>query len=308
MILAYDGSRHARNAIAQAAALLAERHAVVLTIWLSFRGPAPAARLALPDDVIEAGVAGLDADAEEAARGLAMEGTALAHDLGLEAQPLVERGDAGVAGAIVRVAEERGAPLIALGPRGRSEIGSLLLGSVAYSVLHQARRPVLVAADAASERTPASGPVVLCYDGSDNSRRAIEHAGRLLAPAPVLVAHYWEPIERATSLSAAAHPSVLPELEMVVAGLEAEARADARRIAEEGTEVAREVGLDGEAAPVSGHDGAWPALLRFAESRDARALVVGSRGRSQATSLVLGSVSHALVHRSGRPVLVVPPG
>lgn len=45
------------------------------------------------------------------------------------------------------------------------------------------------------------------------------------------------------------------------------------------------------------------ALLRRAEP--ARLLVVGSRGRSGVTGMVLGSTSQALVHHSPCPVAVV---
>ena len=37
-----------------------------------------------------------------------------------------------------------------------------------------------------------SGPVVLCFDGSEDARRAIEQAGRLLAPRPAVVLTVWE--------------------------------------------------------------------------------------------------------------------
>ncbi len=49
------------------------------------------------------------------------------------------------------------------------------------------------------------------------------------------------------------------------------------------------------------------ALLELAGQRDARMIVVGTASERPLTGLILGSVPHKLVHRSGIPVLVVPP-
>jgi nucleotide-binding universal stress UspA family protein len=46
------------------------------------------------------------------------------------------------------------------------------------------------------------------------------------------------------------------------------------------------------------------AILEFARARDADLIVVGSRGLGAVKSLVLGSVSNAILHRADRPVLV----
>jgi nucleotide-binding universal stress UspA family protein len=48
------------------------------------------------------------------------------------------------------------------------------------------------------------------------------------------------------------------------------------------------------------------ALRRVAEEPDVRLLVVGSRGHGDLAELVLGSVSHALSHRSPKPLVIVP--
>lgn len=47
-------------------------------------------------------------------------------------------------------------------------------------------------------------------------------------------------------------------------------------------------------------------LMRVARARDAREIVVGSRGLGRLRA-VMGSVSHRLLERSDRPVVVVPP-
>jgi nucleotide-binding universal stress UspA family protein len=48
------------------------------------------------------------------------------------------------------------------------------------------------------------------------------------------------------------------------------------------------------------------ALLRAADEHDALVLVVGATGRGPITGSLLGSVTYQVVHRSTRPVVVVP--
>jgi nucleotide-binding universal stress UspA family protein len=50
------------------------------------------------------------------------------------------------------------------------------------------------------------------------------------------------------------------------------------------------------------------ALVELADERDARVIVVGTRGESPLRGALLGSTPHKLLHLSDRPVLVVPGG
>ena len=48
------------------------------------------------------------------------------------------------------------------------------------------------------------------------------------------------------------------------------------------------------------------AILAEAEDVDASVIVIGTRGLRGLKSMVLGSVSHAVISHAGLPVLVVP--
>ena len=147
-------------------------------------------------------------------------------------------------------------------------------------------------------------PLLLCYDGSPDSIEAIEVAGELIGGGPALVIHVWLPpsaLMLAARIVADSHP-----LAPAIAEFDEAAHKEAERIAAEGAEAASRVGF--EAAPLTeraGH-GVWRTIVKVADERDARAVIVGSHGRSAAASAVLGSVSHGVVNHCRRPVLVAP--
>lgn len=94
----------------------------------------------------------LDAGTADAARASAAEGAALAAAAGFDARPLArralartaERSTVTVWRVVLEAADEEAAELVVLGSRGRSGIGSMVLGSVSYGVVHNSERPVLI--------------------------------------------------------------------------------------------------------------------------------------------------------------------
>lgn len=172
-------------------------------------------------------------------------------------------------------------------------ISGLLLGSVAQSLAGQAGCPVVVVRGDAAGAVPTEGPVVVGVDGSPTGEAALAFAYEAAADrsAPLVAVHAW--------MDAVVDPVMVPLLDREL--METEERVVlAERLAgwaEKYPEVAvrRVVILD---RPVH-------ALLEAA--RDAQLLVVGSRGRSGVRGLLLGSVGHAVLHRSPCPVAVVRP-
>jgi len=142
LLLCYDGSENAKHAIREAAALMAPRRAVVLTVWQDAAAlPSLAwAGAALPDleDVFAA--------AEEGARRLAEEGAGIARATGFDAIAIAAEAKGPIWPAVEQGAEEHDASAIVVGSRGLSGIKSLLLGSVSSGIVHHALRPTLVVA------------------------------------------------------------------------------------------------------------------------------------------------------------------
>jgi nucleotide-binding universal stress UspA family protein len=147
VVIAYDGSDHARAAIEQAGALLRFRWAVVVCVWSPIEVAAPAATVAIPAGVALAGARGLDADRQRRAERLAAEGAELARRASFAVETRTIGRDGPAWRAIVDCAAELDAAAIVTGTRGRSLPAAALLGSTAEGVLHHAHRPVLVVAD-----------------------------------------------------------------------------------------------------------------------------------------------------------------
>jgi nucleotide-binding universal stress UspA family protein len=147
IVIAYDGSDYARDAVEHAGALLPARHAIVICVWAPVVVSASSAMLGAPGGVLMDSDFGLDEVARERAIHLAEEGAELARRAGLNAHARAVQGTGAAWHGIVRCADELDAALIVTGTRGRSTIAAALLGSTAQGILHHAHRPVLVVAD-----------------------------------------------------------------------------------------------------------------------------------------------------------------
>ena len=148
VIIGYDGSAASERALREAAALLAPRKAVVVMVWEAGRAfdvlEVPSLALELPPATLDlrAGYE-LEEAMAEAAQQMAQRGAALASELGLDAEGLAIADEVTVADTLVRVADERGAAVIALGSHGHSALREAFLGSTSRDVMRHAKCPVL---------------------------------------------------------------------------------------------------------------------------------------------------------------------
>lgn len=155
------------------------------------------------------------------------------------------------------------------------------------------------------QHTKPKGPVLLCFDGSEDAAHAISAAGALLPAGDAVVLSAWEPLEMWEPYDPGAVVSgALSRLGSRALGLDEVARELAEATAEQGTELAQTAGFAAAARAARGK--AWHVICEVADELDAAVIVVGARGQSRIQSALLGSVSHAVATHARRPVLIVP--
>jgi nucleotide-binding universal stress UspA family protein len=136
--------------------------------------------------------------------------------------------------------------------------------------------------------------IVVGFDGSSEAEAALAMAVEeaQLRKLPLRLVCAWEvpPLEYAGVTFAPA-----PDYSDA-------AKLHAETVLAAGQERLASSGVEFEAVAIAGH----PTSVLLEESRGARLLVVGSRGRGALKGLVLGSVSQALAHHCPAPLLIVP--
>lgn len=145
ILIASDGSPHAREAVEQGVELALLVGAMVTVVGVHAPPPPVFADpywVGSPDEQRRQ----LRAAIKEAAQHAEARGVDAEYEL-LEGDP---------AGEIARIARLRDADLIVVGARGRGALASAILGSVSRRVVQEADRPVLVAKARSGDRTHAA--------------------------------------------------------------------------------------------------------------------------------------------------------
>jgi len=153
-------------------------------------------------------------------------------------------------------------------------------------------------------------PIVVAYDGSPQAQAAVREAAHLFGggPRPVVVLSVWEPGLMNVVMAPAPGglgASVPPPDPETIKALDHTEEDHAQRVADDGCELARSLGLAAEPHAVRDEASVAETIVRVAEDRDAQALVIGTRGRSAIASALLGSTSEGVLHKTRRPLLVV---
>lgn len=205
-----------------------------------------------------------------------------------------------VIGAVAEalVSATRSVRLLVVGNRGRSDLASTVLGSVSFAVTAHAHCPVVVVGEDAVLVGPQHG-VVVGVDGSSTGERALDLAADLAAHAgaPLRIICAWD-LPAAESPAYDYWETVSPDADWArtqhdVAAKVVTAAVERARSRHRTLVVTSDV-LQGQAG----------AVIAGA-SHDAGLVVVGSRGLGGFTGLVLGSVSHHVIHSCACPVMVV---
>jgi nucleotide-binding universal stress UspA family protein len=283
VVVGVDGSEPARRAVGWAAQE-AVRRGVPLRVVTAFewlRGR-------------PVGHVGMGESYREIMLGAARQQLAEGVELAEREQPALEVQSQLVVGFPIQVltAVARQAELVVIGHRGLGGVAGLLLGSVAVALAARAECPVVVVRGEAEAPDPGA-PVVVGVDGSPTSEGAVAFAYEAASSrgvALVAVHTWWDLI---------VDPGMAPLLDWDAIDSD-EREVLAERLAGWG-EKYPDVRVERVVAR------AHPAHALVEQSLRAQLVVVGSRGRGGAAGLVLGSVSHAVLHRAHCPVAVVRP-
>jgi nucleotide-binding universal stress UspA family protein len=155
--------------------------------------------------------------------------------------------------------------------------------------------------------TAADAPVLIAYDGSDTARRAVREAAKLFGSRQVLVVTVWEPglaYETEIPMAGLEMPAVPVDVEEA-GEVEEEIHQRARRIAQDGAELAQSVGLQSKGLAVAAEVHVADAIVGLARKRGVAAIVVGSRGLRGLRARLEGSTSNAVLKDAPCPVVVV---
>jgi nucleotide-binding universal stress UspA family protein len=281
VVVGVDGSEQSLRAVTLAARLAAERgrglRVVYAFVWPLLRVPLGP----VPEAPAEGGLA-------HQAQRIVAEALAVA----VSAQPgLHATGDVVVGTpANVLLGQADNATLVVVGDRGLGGFTSLLVGSVAIQVAAHASCPVVVTRGEAWR----PGDILLGVDDSPDGQRAVDFAFEEASMRGVGI----------IALRAYTHPVSSGPGDMIPLVYDPRDMA-----AEEETIPAEMLAGHQERYPDVVvqrrlvHKGAAHALLDAAEQ--ATLVVVGSRGRGGFAGLLLGSVSHAMIHHAPCPVAVV---
>ncbi|MBN9624174.1 MAG: universal stress protein [Actinobacteria bacterium] len=274
VLVGYDGSDGAKDAVALAKVLCARGDASVLLVNVLPAGPLPVAYRLLGYEEAPAWK-GFFREAEDALAGLEV-----AHRTYLGGSPAEVLND---------LAETEELDLVVVGSPHRGALGRVVLGSVAEALLHGASVAVVVAPRGyASHPHDGFARILAGYDGGEEAAVALGRA-ESLAIRDGRELHLLTVSTPATAAPGAFAGTVPPSL------------PDAGEVVTKGVKrLGDEVAVHGHAL----HGDPARELAEWSDPEDL--LVVGSRSYGPIARTLLGSVSSSLIHSAPCPVLVIP--
>jgi nucleotide-binding universal stress UspA family protein len=137
--------------------------------------------------------------------------------------------------------------------------------------------------------------ILVPIDGSENSMRALEHGSALSSELKSkLSVLYVMQIP----------PFVYVQSQQVVNSVMESLRKEAMSVLESGKNLSKKFGVEPETVFLEGGDIA-SVIVDYGEKNNFDAIVIGSRGNGKVKTVLLGSVSHNVLHHSKIPVTII---
>ncbi|WP_040357156.1 universal stress protein [Corynebacterium ciconiae] len=149
--------------------------------------------------------------------------------------------------------------------------------------------------------------MLIAYDGSPESQRALDYAASLLAPKHVEIITAWEPLYRQAARAAGQSGMKFSDLQSTDDETDDPAYQQALATCREGVNRAEELGLYAKAHLVESATSIWSAIVDASEDLRPDVIVIGTRAETGIRSFFSSSTTDSIVHNTNIPVFVVPP-
>ncbi len=208
----------------------------------------------------------------------------------LDAQSLLCEGEP--ATLIVEIAQENKADLVVLGTHGRRGLNRLLMGSVTSQVILNSPVDVLVVKKAGSEHPGEYKSILVPFDSSASSQKALDHAMHLAAINNAKLTVLY----------------VIPRYEEMIGffkteSIEKNLRQEAEKILDKARMLsANERGISIETEIREGH--AAEKIMNIANQMNNDLIVMGSHGYRGVNKAIIGSTAERVIIYAPCPVLV----
>lgn len=142
--------------------------------------------------------------------------------------------------------------------------------------------------------------LLIAYDGSESAVRAIQDVAKLLPGTTAVVLNVWKPLNNIAVYGPLAATTDTGEVNE-------SSEADARALADEGAELARECGLNARSEAIMESGSVGDTITTRSLDDDIDMIVVGSTGHTALGGALFGSVSRDLTRHASVPLLLLRP-
>lgn len=198
--------------------------------------------------------------------------------------------------ALLAEAAAEGSVAVVVGSRGLRGIVAAFVGSVGIELAARSPVPVVVLPHEHAAAHGVRGRVIVGIDGSEPSRRALDFAFAQaeFADTELVAVSAWQPLVAFAAATGPIPPELFDDTTAAEAARQSLAEElDRPRLRHPGVSVSTRV--------VRAH----PVVALLEEATPADLIVVGSRGRGGFRGLLLGSVSHSVLHGARGPVAIL---